>query len=191
MSQPDSMSLAHVVLTSLLEKPSSGYELARRFDKSMGFFWHATHQQIYRELKRMEAQGWISSNPALDAGKTKKKTYQVLDAGKQELEHWVKLHIDPYQVREELAVRLRAEAMLNTGHLAQELQRHLKLHEDKLALYLAIEQRDFIRNPITDQPLSREQQIQHRVLLLGIETQKTWIEWAKDTIKLFKKLDQT
>jgi DNA-binding PadR family transcriptional regulator len=50
------------VLTSLLEKASSGYDLARRFDKSIGYFWHATHQQIYRELARMEAAGWIESS---------------------------------------------------------------------------------------------------------------------------------
>ncbi len=31
------MSLSHVLLTSLLEKPSTGFELARRFDRSMGF----------------------------------------------------------------------------------------------------------------------------------------------------------
>ena len=49
------MSLAHALLTSLQEKSSSGYDLARRFDKSIGFFWRATHQQIYRELARMEA----------------------------------------------------------------------------------------------------------------------------------------
>ena len=47
------MSLAHVLLTSLLERPSTGFELARRFDRSMGFFWNATHQQIYRELSGM------------------------------------------------------------------------------------------------------------------------------------------
>ena len=47
------MSLAHVLLTSLVEKPSTGIELARRFDRSMGFFWNATHQQIYRELNGM------------------------------------------------------------------------------------------------------------------------------------------
>ena len=29
------MSLSHAVLTSLIEKPSSGYDLARRFDKSI------------------------------------------------------------------------------------------------------------------------------------------------------------
>lgn len=47
------MSLSHVLLTSLIEKPSTGIELARRFDRSMGFFWNATHQQIYRELNAM------------------------------------------------------------------------------------------------------------------------------------------
>jgi DNA-binding PadR family transcriptional regulator len=56
------MSLAHALMTSLLEKSSSGYDLARRFDKSIGYFWHATHQQIYRELARMEQAGWIHSS---------------------------------------------------------------------------------------------------------------------------------
>jgi DNA-binding PadR family transcriptional regulator len=55
------MSLAHVLLTSLLEKPSTGFDLARRFDRSMGFFWNATHQQIYRELNGMLKKGWIST----------------------------------------------------------------------------------------------------------------------------------
>ena len=61
------MSLAHALLTSLLEQPSSGYDLARRFDKSIGHFWQATHQQIYRELGRMEDAGWIRSEPDPDA----------------------------------------------------------------------------------------------------------------------------
>ena len=70
------MSLAHVLLTSLLEKPSTGIELARRFDRSMGFFWNATHQQIYRELKQMLEKGWISTL-ATDDSDSRKKTYQV------------------------------------------------------------------------------------------------------------------
>ncbi len=79
------MSLPHAVLTSLLEKSTSGYDLARRFDKSIGYFWHASHQQIYRELARMEAAGWIAAFVPPDAGKTRKKHYRVLPAGRQEL----------------------------------------------------------------------------------------------------------
>lgn len=53
------MALEHAILVSLLEKPGSGYELARRFERSIGYFWTATHQQIYRVLKRMEGDGLL------------------------------------------------------------------------------------------------------------------------------------
>ncbi|MGA7054394.1 MAG: PadR family transcriptional regulator, partial [Mycobacterium sp.] len=42
------MALPHAILVSLCERDGSGYELARRFDRSIGYFWAATHQQIYR-----------------------------------------------------------------------------------------------------------------------------------------------
>ncbi|MGH3947803.1 MAG: PadR family transcriptional regulator, partial [Pseudonocardiaceae bacterium] len=53
------MALEHAILVSLTERSGSGYELAKRFDKSIGFFWGATHQQIYRVLKRMDEAGWV------------------------------------------------------------------------------------------------------------------------------------
>ena len=62
------MSLPHALLTSLVERPASGLDLARRFDSSIGFFWAASHQQIYRELARMEAAGWIRSPSASKSG---------------------------------------------------------------------------------------------------------------------------
>lgn len=58
------MSLPHALLTSLAERPGSGSELTRRFDRSIGYFWHATHQQIYRELARLEDEGWVESTPS-------------------------------------------------------------------------------------------------------------------------------
>jgi DNA-binding PadR family transcriptional regulator len=176
------MSLAHVLLTSLLEKPSSGYDLARRFDKSMGFFWNATHQQIYRELKKMEQAGWISSQPAADAGKTKKRIYEVLNTGELELKQWVALAAEPYQLRQELMVRLRAEAILGPLGLEQELKRHLQIHQEKLKQFQDIEQHDFINK----QPLNREQILQYQILKLGIETQKLGIEWTIETIQLLE-----
>ena len=54
------MALPHAILVSLCEQSGSGYELARRFDRSIGYFWAATHQQIYRTLKSMEDDGWVA-----------------------------------------------------------------------------------------------------------------------------------
>lgn len=169
-----SMSLAHAVLTSLLEKASSGYDLARRFDKSIGYFWHATHQQIYRELSRMEAAGWIASSTPADAGKTRKKEYRVLPAGRTELARWAQEPAQPMDLRDEFTVKLRADAVLGEVDLSGELRRHIALHEERLAQYRAIEVRDFA----PPRTLTRAQRIQHMILKKGILYEQGEIGWG-------------
>ncbi len=181
------MSLAHAVLTSLLEKPSSGYDLARRFDKSIGYFWHATHQQIYRELARMEAAGWLASSIPADAGKTRKKEYRVLAAGRVELARWAEQASPPLDLRDEFMVKLRADAALSEVDLRPELARHLQLHRDKLAHYLAIEARDFSANRV----LSRHAQIQHMILKKGILYEQGSIAWAQEMLGVLAQLAAT
>ena len=54
------MALAHAIMTALLEDDLSGYELARDFETSLGFFWQASHQQIYLELRKLADRRWLS-----------------------------------------------------------------------------------------------------------------------------------
>ena len=82
------MSLPHALLTALIERPSSGSDLAARFDRSIGYFWNATHQQIYRELARLETAGLIESLPE-QSGRGRKRAYRILEPGRAELERWV------------------------------------------------------------------------------------------------------
>jgi len=177
------MSLSHALLTSLLEKSSSGYDLARRFDKSIGYFWHATHQQIYRELARMEQAGWITSTEAPDGGKTRKRMYEVCEAGRDELKQWVTTPCDPTVMRDELMVRLRADAVIGPLGLETEIERRLALHELKLTAYQAIEGRDFP----ADKVLTREAQIQHLILKTGIMVEAGWVNWCHEAIAVLRR----
>ena len=102
------MSLPHALLTALIDRPDSGSELASRFDRSLGYFWAATHQQIYRELARMEEAGWVASLPE-QAGRGRKRAYRVTRRGRAELVRWIDEPLAPRPLREELMVRLRAE----------------------------------------------------------------------------------
>lgn len=174
------MSLAHALMTSLLEKSSSGYDLARRFDKSIGYFWHATHQQIYRELARMEKAGWIASRAAEDGGRTRKRLYQVLPAGQAELERWVREPSEPVHLRDELMVRLRAEAKLGPLGLEAEIVRRLQLHQAKLQAYRAIEQRDFPAGTA----LGRAARIQHMILKTGMMYEEGWARWCGEMLQV-------
>ena len=154
--------------------------MASRFDRSIGYFWHATHQQIYRELGRLEEAGWVESLPP-EAGRGRKKVYQVLPEGRAELERWVAEDQDPKPLRDEFMVRLRAEAVVGPTGLAQDIRRRLELHRQKLAVYRAIEARDFARaDP------SRKTQLHHLVLGAGILQETMWIEFSKQALAILE-----
>ncbi|MFF9072572.1 PadR family transcriptional regulator [Streptomyces sp. NPDC014735] len=166
------MSLPHAILTALLEKPSSGLELTRRFDRSIGYFWSATHQQIYRELGKLERAGQIRTLPSEQPARGRRKEYEVLPAGREELAAWVARSEDPKQVRDPLLLRIRAAAVVGAPGLDAELRRHLELHRRQLAEYLEIEERDF--PPGRD---SEPDRLRHLVLRGGIDLEDFWIGW--------------
>ncbi|MFE8974467.1 PadR family transcriptional regulator [Streptomyces cyaneofuscatus] len=171
------MSLPHAILTALLEKPSSGLELTRRFDRSIGYFWSSTHQQIYRELGRLEQAGRIRALPAAAPARGQKKEYEVLPAGREELAAWVALPEDPRPVRDPLLLRMRAAAVVGVNGMGTELRRHLALHERQLAEYREIEERDF-----TPAPEGDADRLRHLVLRGGIDLETFWISWLTRAI---------
>ena len=174
------MSLPHALLTALIERPCSGSELAGRFDRSIGYFWQATHQQIYRELARLEAAGWIEGLPQ-ESGRGRKRKYRVLPAGRGELERWVGEALGPVHIREELMVRLRAAAVIGPTRLAEELERLAAHHREKLATYRKIEAKDF-----PPAARSREQRLRHLVLKAGIEFESQRIAFCEEAIAILR-----
>lgn len=168
------MSTPHAILIALLEKPSSGYDLARRFDRAIAYFWQATHQQIYRELGRMVEAGWVAVVEE-DAAATRKKVYRVLPVGREEVARWARethLGVDD---RNLLLLKLRADAVIGPLGLADQVRQMIVDARERLDTYRAIEQRDFGAPSLT-----RGQQLQYAILKAGIRTQESWLEWAEE-----------
>lgn len=178
------MALEYAILVSLLEQPGSGYELARRFDRSIGRFWTATHQQIYRVLGRMEADGWLAVELATQSGRPDKKIYSAAEPGRAALAQWLREPVQPETVRHEMAVRIRAAAFDDPGALIPEVERHRAAHAELLDHYLAGEQRDF---PDLE-ALDVQQQLQHVVLRGGIEYERMTLAWLDDVLATLQRL---
>ncbi|MFG2905644.1 PadR family transcriptional regulator [Kitasatospora sp. NPDC048286] len=178
------MALEHAILVSLLEQPGSGYELARRFDRSIGRFWTATHQQIYRVLRRMEADGWVAAQEVPQDGRPDKKVYSAAEAGRAALAGWLREPVEPESVRHELAVKIRAAAFDDPAALVSEVERHRESHAALLARYLHGEQRDF---PDTT-ALDAREQLQHVVLRGGIEYERMTLAWLDDVLATLRRL---
>ncbi|MFE6165786.1 PadR family transcriptional regulator [Streptomyces sp. NPDC056486] len=183
------MALEHAILVSLLEKPGSGYELARRFERSIGYFWTATHQQIYRVLKRMESDGWIDVREVPQQARPDKKEYSVAAIGRSVLSQWLHEPIEPESVRHELAVKIRGAAFDDPAALVREVERHRQAHTDRLARYLAGERRDFT-GPDADAPATPDagRELQHVVLRGGIAYERMTLAWLDDVLDTLRRL---
>lgn len=172
------MSLPHALLTALIERPASGLELAGRFDKSIGYFWSATHQQIYRELSKLESDGLIASEPEADA-RGRKRVYRALTKGRAELKRWIAQEDSPPVLRDSLLVRLRAEAAVGSGDLINAVRQRRAAHQEKLEKYQTIEERDF-----HGKRLDRPQALQHLILLAGVQHEQGWIDILTQALEI-------
>lgn len=180
------MSLKFAILTSLSERAGSGIELARRFDKSIGYFWPATHQQIYRELDRLASAELIRELPQEGPPKRgQPKRFAVTASGRELLEDWIGEDDEPEPMRSTLAVRVRAAAVTGrTNELRRALDHHRRRRREILQRYLDIEQRDFD----TVDPSDPRAVLQHRVLTLGIEGERLWLDWCDTTLEALDQL---
>ncbi|WP_067828633.1 PadR family transcriptional regulator [Nocardia inohanensis] len=172
------MALEHALLVSLTERASSGYDLARRFDKSIGFYWNATHQQIYRVLKRMDEQGWVVAEAIAQEGRPDKKVYTVSDAGREELIRWIAEPVDIEPMRNELGVKLRAASLGDPAVIVAEVTRHRDQHAQRLDLYRTFEKKDY---PAPDQ-LTGKKLHQYLVLRGGIRIQEGVVDWCEEVL---------
>lgn len=168
------MSLRYAVLTLLDIEPGSGYDLKRRFERSVSHFWSASHQQMYRELHRLHDEGLLDCVEQPQAGKSDKKIYTLTDRGRQVLKDWVQQPAPAQKIREPFLVQLFAGHHLSREQAREAVQRQMEQHRALLASYQEQNERVLNRDP----KLQQRYWLAHQTLLLGIEAEKTWLAWG-------------
>ena len=165
------MALEHALLVALSERPASGLELTQRFEKSLGFFWHATHQQIYRVLARMEADGWVTVEVVEQDGRPAKRVHTPSPEGRRVLAEWLATPMP----RETFRGATYGDHARVLAHLADTRADHTL----RLAHYRAMEQQQF-PHPDRLDPAQRDQWL---VLRGGIRLEQFWIDWITECLE--------
>jgi DNA-binding PadR family transcriptional regulator len=173
------MSLEHAILVSLSEKSASGYELARRFDASIGNFWSASHQQIYKVLARMESDKLVSADLVAQEGRPDKKVYAITGEGRDELTQWFARPSRPEALRSEFAVKVRALHLLDPGTFRAEVESRRTAHAAKLQEYEASERKFF-----PDQSVIPENLVGAWLALrAGMRVERNGVEWCDEILQ--------
>jgi DNA-binding PadR family transcriptional regulator len=187
------VALPHAILVSLCEQSGSGYELTRRFDRSIGYFWSATHQQIYRTLRTMEDDGWVSATVVVQRGRPDKKVYTVSEAGRAELARWIAAPLrqggsgrggalSDNRTRE-VAVKLRGAAYGDTAALHAQIASLRAERAELLDTYHGFEKKQF------PDPAALRGNALHQYLVLrgGIRAEEGTIDWLDEVARALQK----
>jgi len=180
------MALCHAILTALIEDDLSGYELARSFDKSLGFFWQASHQQIYRELKKMADNGLLAARKVPQQGKPDKIIYSLTDQGRMDLERWVYQGSRVQKGKDDLLVKLYNLNENNVAHLIAEVEKRREATLERLFLYEKIRRRNYA----DPQQLPLRQQGILLVLTAGIEQSEYQLTWCDRVLNTLAEIRQ-
>lgn len=137
------MALAEAILVCLTERPMTGYELAKSFDSTIGFFWRAAHQQIYRELQHLRAASLVESKDVVQTGRPNKTIYAINAAGLAHLRAWSRTPTQRPPARDSMLVKLYALEQVDLDALCEEISARLVQHRARLALYERIREKRF------------------------------------------------
>jgi DNA-binding PadR family transcriptional regulator len=172
------MALSDAILVLLTEQPMSGYDLAKSFDASIGFFWTADHQQIYRELGRLRERGHVDVHEVVQRGRPNKLIYTITQSGLAALKTWSRRPSAPAPIKDDLLVRVYALEHVDIGALRVQLAQRRDLHADRLHRFQAILERHF-----SGKALSLSQTGRLLGLRMGLRFEQACIEWCQEALE--------
>lgn len=169
------MSLRHLILAVVSQTPCSGYEIAQEFDAVGSYFWRASHQQIYRELAALNAEGLVRFEAVPQAGKPDKKVYSVTPQGRSAFAQWFAQPPAPPRPSDPLMIKFFAGELGGIERLSEQLAMARRDHEQRLRTLLAIEQEHY-SEPVAQMPIWKA--CLFLALRHGIVREQAWLAWA-------------
>ena len=122
-----------VILGLLSHEDLTGYDIKKRIDGSISFFWKGSFGNIYPALKEMEENDLIAKQDVSKTGR-EKITYQITKRGRKVLQDWLG---DEQDVNE-----IRYETLLKTffgGNVNKQTTLHnIEVFEERIRADLAL-----------------------------------------------------
>ena len=180
------MALKYVLLTLLQKEPQTGYQIVQSFETAIGYFWSASHQQVYRELGNLSNAGHVSAQLIQQKDKPDKKIYSIKSSGVVELTNWLEAPAKKTATKDPLLVKLLNASSENYEAMVSELQAINEQSKGLYKIYQGIEDAYYSDDqrkalPTTDMVLY----IALRKGILGIQAQ---MKWHLEAISLLKEM---
>ncbi len=172
------------VLLGLLEiEPMSGYDLGLTIRESVGYIWNESYGQIYPNLKRLAAEGFVTSKTERQKGKPDRDIYSVTKKGRERMAAWLKVKPQPEIPRNELLLKLFFGAQVSPEISIEHVEQMMESESAYLREFKRIEREDIAK--VQHYPGAPYWKMAARFGQLELEAH---LRWAKETLAELKKL---
>lgn len=167
-----------VILGLLSHEELTGYEIKKRMDTALKYFWNASYGSIYPTLSDLVHRGLATKRE--DAGsKRNKLIYTITDDGRGYLKKWLTLPVEKDELRYETLLKL----FFGNEQGAEQAISHIEAFEKKISKELPylLDMEERLKKSLNDDDA-------HKYYLLtvafGIKTYRTYLEWCKEAKEL-------
>jgi len=167
------MALREVILTVLARGEMTGYQITKDFEAVYVHFWRASHQQVYRELARLNKDGRVTLKEIAQEGRPDRKVYAITKRGLEELKRWIVEPTDPPRAQYDLLVKLLGSHVVDRSAFQRELER-IRLRAEEWMKQLRAMRRECIR---TRAVWSEHDKILYLTLRRGLLLGQAQLKW--------------
>ncbi|HUN35481.1 MAG TPA: PadR family transcriptional regulator [Trebonia sp.] len=119
------MSVRHAMLALLSEGPKYGLQLREEFEARTGEVWPLNVGQVYTTLQRLERDAMVESEG--DSPDGPQKAYRITEAGRLELDSWLRTPPDlSSPPRDELVMKVLVALRVPGASVTEIIQAHRK-----------------------------------------------------------------
>jgi len=167
-----------VILGLLSHEELTGYEIKKRMDTALKFFWNASYGSIYPALNDLVNRG-LATKKEDTGSKRNKLIYTITNEGRNYLKKWLTLPVEKDELRYETLLKLFFGNEQGAGQAIYHIEAFEKKTEKNLQYLLGAEKN-------LNKSLNEDSAHTYYLLTVkfGIETYRTYLKWCKEAKNL-------
>ena len=168
-----------VILGLLSHEAMTGYEIKKRIDNVLSFFWSGSFGSIYPTLNQLEKEGKVTKENVSQNGR-EKISYSITENGKISLKEWLKKPSEKDELRYETLLKL----FFGNETGLDGMKEHIERFEEKCKGEL-ITLNMFAKN--LEQNLENNTHKHYYLTVrFGIKTYESYLDWCSEAKKQIK-----
>ncbi len=172
---------AYIILGLLDHEELSGYDIKKRIDSMIRYFWEVGYGQIYPTLKTLESEGLITKKSAESSKGPEKYLYSITGAGRVVLKEWLEIPETKEYTRYEILLKLFFSSRISAEENISRINAFREQHQRNLEMITFFEKN--LENVMAE---NTDHLYYYLTVLFGEQVYKAYISWAEQAVNLIE-----